>query len=140
MIAWTPLLKPHYIPLVAISCSPEQRLNREIYLHLLSDRIQGMIDKSPSPKDALNQFQETMFAEGLVRDVANCPLEDVGQNLVLSNSDVWDKLSNLGVFERLTKARLPLVANLMAHQALNSDQSDPMGRLLDWASRMGQVP
>jgi hypothetical protein len=140
MIAWTPLLKPQHIPLVAISCSPQQRLNREIYLHLLSDRIQGMVDKSPDPQAAVKQFQEALFAEGMVSDMATCPIEEVGQNLVLSNPDVWEKLSNLGVFQKLLTAKPPLVANLMAHQALTSDQDDPTGRLLAWASRMGQVP
>src|SRR5712692_836221 len=94
-VAWTPLLKPQLIPLLAIRCPPTQRLDRDIYLSYLSDRVQAMVDALPEEdqKDAVSQFQEEMFRTGLVREVGFCPADEVGVNLVMSNSEIWEKLS-----------------------------------------------
>lgn len=140
-IAWTPLLKPQLIPLLAIRCPPMQELDRDLYLSYLSDRIQAMVDALPEENrsDAVGQFQEEMFRTGLVKDVGHCPPDDAGVNLVMSNSEIWEKLSNLGVSQRLRKAKYPLIENLMAHQALMSDRENPVDNLTMWAWRMGQV-
>jgi hypothetical protein len=137
-IAWTPLLKPQLVPLVAIHAYPNQVLDRDIYLSQLSSRIQRMVNACPNPKTAVKEFLQTMFEEGLVKDIANCPPQEAGTNLIVSNSEVWDILSNLGVFQSLTKAKPPLVANLMAHQALSLDLNDPLGRLKTWATLMAR--
>ncbi len=141
LIAWTPLLKPELIPLLAIRCPPTQQLDRDIYLSYLSDRVQAMVDALPEEDqaDAVQQVQEVMFRTGLVREVGFCPADEVGVNLVMSNSEIWEKLSNLGVSQRLRKARYPLMENLMAHQALMSDRENPGDCLMKWASRMGAV-
>ena len=62
-----------------------------------------------------------------------------GNRLVESNSEVWEKLSSLGVFPKLTKAKLPLLPNLMAHQTLTADLQSPADGLMQWASQMGAV-
>ena len=139
-IAWTPLLKPKLVPLVAIRLHPSQQLTRLTYLHLLGERIQRMVDSSPDPKVAVKELVQAMFEEGLLSDTGNCPPSEAGNRLILSNSEVEEILTNLGVFRRLTKAKPPLVENLMAHQALMSDRDDPLGRLKTWASQMGQEP
>ena len=114
-------------------------MTRLTYLHLLAERIQRMVDNSLNPKVTAKELVQAMFEEGLLPDTGNCPPDDAGNRLVLSNSDVWEKLTSLGVFRKLPKAKPPLVANLMAHQALTSDLDDPNGRLKSWASGMGQV-
>jgi hypothetical protein len=141
LIAWTPLLKPQLIRLLAIRCPSTQQLDRDLYLSYLSDRVQAMVDALPEEDhvDAVRQFQEEMFSTGLVREVGFCPADEVGVTLVMSNSEIWEKLSNLGVSQRLRKARYPLIENLMAHQALMSDRENPVDNLTMWAWRMGQV-
>ena len=112
-------------------------IDRDIYLSNLSSRIQRMVNASPDPKAAVKEFQETLFQESLVSEVPYCPTEEAGTNLILSNSRVWDVLSNMGVFSKMP-VEPPLVTNLMAHQALMSDLDDPVGRLKSWASRMAR--
>lgn len=140
-IAWTPLHEPQVVRLLAIKCLPTQKLDSDLYLSFLADRVQAMVDLLPpeNRKEAVSMFQEEMFRTGLVSDVANCPPDEVGVNLVMSNSEIWEKLSNLGVSQRLRKARYPLIENLMAHQALMSDRENPIDNLTMWAWRMGQV-
>jgi hypothetical protein len=136
-IAWTPLLKPLLVPLVAIHAHGPLMIDRDIYLSNLSSRIQRMVNASPDPKAAVKEFQETLFQESLVSEVPYCPTEEAGTNLILSNSRVWDVLSNMGVFHKMP-AKPPLVTNLMAHQALMLDLDDPVGRLKSWAGRMAR--
>jgi hypothetical protein len=136
-VAWTPLLKPLLVPLVAIHAHSPLMIDRDIYLSNLSSRIQRMVNASPDPKAAVKEFQETLFQEGLLREVVNCPAEKAGTNLILSNPDIWEMLSNMGVFKKMP-ATPPLITNLMAHQALISDLDDPVGRLKSWAGRMAR--
>src|SRR5260370_3946000 len=136
-IAWTPLLNPDLVTLVAIHALSPLMIDRDIYLGNLSSRIQKMVNASPDPKAAVKEFQETLFQESLVSEVPYCPTEEAGTNLILSNSRVWDVLSNMGVFRKMP-VKPPLVTNLMAHQALMSDLDDPVGRLKSWAGGMAR--
>ena len=111
-------------------------IDRDIYLSNLSSRIQRMVNASPDPKAAVKEFQETLFQESLVSEVPYCPTEEAGTNLILSNSRVWDVLSNMGVFSKMP-VEPPLVTNLMAHQALMSDLDDPVGRLRNLTDQRG---
>jgi hypothetical protein len=112
-------------------------IDRDIYLSSLSSRVQRMVNASPDPRAAVKEFQETLFEESLVSEVPYCPTEEAGTNLILSNSRVWDVLSNMGVFRKMPAKALP-VTNLMAHEALMLDLDDPVGRLKSWAGRMAR--
>ena len=101
-------------------------IDRDSYLSNLSSRIQRMLNASPNPKAAVKEFQETLFQESLASEVPYCPTEEAGNNLIFSNSRVWDVLSNMGVFQKMP-AKPPLVTNLLAHQALMLDLDDPGG-------------
>ena len=136
-IAWTPLLSPDLVPLVAIHAYAHLVIDRDVYLANLSSRIQRMVNASPDPQVAVNEFVETLFQEGLVRDVGHCPVDEAGNNLIFSNPDIWEMLSNMGVFRNMT-ANPPLITNLMAHQALVLDLDDPVGRLKSWADGMAR--
>src|SRR5271156_2018862 len=139
LVAWSPLKDPRKAYLVAIRCHPNQELDRHIYMSLLGDRIQHMIDEAPDPDEAVSALQEEMFRTGLVIEVGHCPADEAGSRLVWSNSAIEEKLSNLGVFERLKKAKQPLIENLMAHQALVSDNENPVDNLTLWASQIAAV-
>jgi hypothetical protein len=136
-VAWTPLLKPDLVSLVAVHAHSPLMMDPDIYLSSLSTRIQRMVNASPDPKAAVREFQETLFQESMVSEVPYCPTEEAGNNLICSNSRVWDILSNMGVFQRMP-VNPPLITNLMAHQALSLDLDDPVGRLKSWASRMAR--
>ena len=140
LIAWSPLKEPGKAYLVAIRCHPNQQLDRDIYMSLLGDRIQHMVDQAPDPDEAVSALQEEMFSSGLLLDVGHCPANQAGNRLVWSNGAVEEKLSSLGVFQRLKKVKAPLVENLMAHQALMSEKDNPVDNLMLWASQIGAVP
>jgi len=59
--------------------------------------------------------------------------------MVVSNPDIWEMLSNMGVFNA-TPVKPPLITNLMAHHALKSDMEDngPVGRPKSCAGRIAQ--
>jgi hypothetical protein len=139
-IAWTPLKDPRKTRLVAIRCHPDQVLDRDIYLFLLSKRIQQMVDAAPDAAQAVSALQEEMFRTGVVLEVGHCPAAEAGNRLVWSNPAVAEKISCLRVFQKLRKVKLPLVENLMAHQALSSEMDDPEGGLTRWAWLIGEVP
>jgi hypothetical protein len=109
-------------------------------MSLLGDRIQRMVDEASDPSEAVRALQEEMFSSGLVLDVGHCPVDEAGNRLVWSNPAIEEKLSSLGVFQKLRKVRHPLVESLMAHQALMSDRENPGDNLTLWASQIGAVP
>src|ERR1700694_2489775 len=130
-IAWTPLHEPQLVRLLAIRCPPSQKLTDGLYLSYLGDRIQAMVDDLPEDlrEDAVRQFQEAMYCESLLGEILHCPPDEVGVNLVISNPQVWEGLSNLGIEQRLIDVKHPLIENLMAHEALMSDRENPIDNL-----------
>jgi len=140
LIAWSPLKDPRKAYLVAIRCHPNQKLDRHIYMSLLGDRIQRMVDEAPDSDEAVSALQEEMFTSSLVLDVGHCPASEAGNRLVWSNPAVEEKLSSLGVFQKLSKLKQPLVEDLMAHQALMSEKDNPVDNLTLWAAQIGAVP
>jgi len=72
-----------------------------------------------------------------VSEVRYCPTDEAGTNLILSNSRVWDVLSNMGGVPK-DASDTPASHELDAHQALMLDLDDPVGRLKSWAGRMAR--
>ncbi len=68
-VAWTPLLNPDLVPLVAIHAHSPLMMDRDVYLSCLSSRIQRMVNASPDPRVAVKEFVETLFQESLVSEV-----------------------------------------------------------------------
>jgi hypothetical protein len=130
-------MEPGEIYAVAIRCLPTQPLDRDLYLSLLGDRIQEMVDTAPDPEEAVSALQEAMFSSGLVGDVGHCPMDEAGNRLVWSNPAVEEQLSNLGVFQRLSDIELPLIENLLAYEVFMSQKENPVDNLTMWAWHIG---
>jgi hypothetical protein len=122
---------------VAIRCLPTQPLDRDIYMSLLGDRIQEMVDTAPDPEEAVSALQEAMFGSGLLGEVGNCPTDETGNRLVWGNPAVEEQLSNLGVFRKLSEVKYPLIENLLAHEAFGSQKENPVDNLTTWAWHIG---
>ena len=137
MIAWSPLSDPKEIYAVAIRCTPSQQFDRDLYMSLLGDRIQEMVDTAPNPEEAVSALQEAMFSEGLVLDVGHCPTSEAGNRLVWSNPAVEEQLSILGVFRSLGDVKHPLIENLLAHEVFMSQKENPVDNLTMWAWHIG---
>jgi hypothetical protein len=136
-IAWSPLNEPGEIYAVAIRCLPSQSLNRDIYMSLLGDRIQEMVDTAPDAEEAVSALQEEMFSSGLVSDVGYCPTDEAGNRLVCSNPAVEEQLSILGVFRGLGEVKHPLIENLLAYEVFVSQKENPVDNLTMWAWHIG---
>lgn len=119
--------------MVAIRCLPTQELDSYLYMSILSDRIQEMVDTAPDPEGAVSALQEEMYGSGLIMDVGHCPTSEAGIRLVSSNPAVEERLSILGVFEKLRHVVHPLIENLLAHEALKSQVDNPVDNLTLWA-------
>jgi hypothetical protein len=130
-------MEPEEIYAVAIRCLPTQSLDRNIYMSLLGDRIQEMVDTAPDPEEAVSALQEEMFSSGLVGDVGHCPTDEAGNRLVWSNPSVEERLSILGVFKSLSAVKHPLIENLLAHEVFRSQRENPVDNLTMWAWHIG---
>jgi hypothetical protein len=130
-------MEPGEIYAVAIRCLPMQLLDRDLYMSLLGDRIQEMVDTAPDPDEAVSALQEAMFGSGLVGDVGHCPTDEAGNRLVESNPAVEEQLSILGVFQSLSQVKHPLIENLLAHEVFVSQNENPVDNLTMWAWHVG---
>ena len=63
-VAWTPLLKPDLVPLVAIHAHSALTIDRDSYLSNLSSRIQRMVNASPDPKAAGARAKSLLIGTG----------------------------------------------------------------------------
>jgi hypothetical protein len=133
-------MEPGEIYAVAIRCLPTQPLDRDLYMSLLGDRIQEMVDTAPDPEEAVSALQEAMLSSGLVSEVRHCPTDEAGNRLVWSNPAVEEQLSNLGVFQSLREVRQPLIENLLAHEVFASQKENPVDNLTMWAWHIGGRP
>ena len=122
---------------MAIRCLATQRLDRDLYMSFLGDRIQEMVDTAPDPEEAVAALQEAMFCCGLVSDVGHCPTDEAGNRLVAGNPAVEEQLSILGVFQSLREVKHPLIENLLAHEVFSSQKENPVDNLTTWAWHIG---
>lgn len=132
MIAWAPTKKSRWIRLTAVLCAPEQVMDRDIYLLLLGERVQRMVDAAEDPDEARDQLHRHLFEYGLMPDLGHCPTEEAGNRLVWSNPAVGEKLGDLGVLRGLPQVKV--VEMTQAREVINQDLEEPMDQLAIWVS------
>ena len=132
MIAWAPTTKSRWIRLTAVLCAPEQVMDRDIYLLLLGERVQRMVDAAEDPDEARDQLHRHLFEYGLMPDLGHCPIEEAGNQLVWSNPAVGEKLGDLGVLRGLPQVKV--VEMTQAREVINQDLEEPMDQLAIWVS------
>src|SRR5262245_23128696 len=94
-VAWAPERNPKVGAVLAVR---GQELDTEIYLSLLADRLQKLINQEPDPQEAVNQAWEMLLGLDLVEGNPP-PVKKAGLALIQSGG-VEERLSNLGVFPR----------------------------------------
>jgi hypothetical protein len=132
-IAWSPSSNPRLNRVGAVLLSPKQPLDRQMYLSLLADRVQAMVDRSPDPKQAAAMLHQQMVDAGLAMSGSLTP-EQVGEKLVMSNPDLWERLDSLHLLEHLKTARP--IESPDARTELQLDLQTPLLRLQGWASAL----
>jgi len=74
-------------------------------LMYLADRVQALVEAEDDPESAAEGLWSNLKAHGLA--VGSLPkLENVGNDLIYSNPEVRERLSNMRVFENLPKGPL----------------------------------
>ena len=132
LVAWSPVKEGNGPLIFSVLVNDQQKLTDHIYLNLLGERIQRLIDRSPNPKAAGQRLQELLDQAGLINSPQTLYPGNQANQLVTSNPSVEARLDALDLPMDLTS--LTLVEMLSARKELQADKSDPLNRLDDWAS------
>jgi hypothetical protein len=66
LVAWSPVREGNGPLIFSVLVNEAQKLNDRIYLDLLGDQIQRLIDRSPNPKAMGQRLQELLDQAGLI--------------------------------------------------------------------------
>jgi hypothetical protein len=117
----------------AVLCHPEQSLDIELYVSLVGDRIQSLVDQCDDPADAARQFNRTLW-DACLWDGGYVPPHEVGNSLVWSNGGVREYLARAGLLQNLRDIAPFEMAPARAR--IEADRMDPFARLMNWASAL----
>lgn len=134
LIAWAPTSDPQLLQIGSVLVHPNQKLDRGLYLALLSSRVQRLVNNCQNKQEAVDALVEQMSDDSLLEDPGSVPWETAGDSLVLSNPPLEHQLRELGLLENLKAAQLQEMPE--ARQVLDEDRKNPASRLLDWASAL----
>lgn len=134
LIAWAPSSDPQKLQISAVWIHPQQKLDRGMYLAILSDRIQALVANCQDKQKAVNELTSQMYDDGLTEDEGNVPWQTAGESLVVNNPPLENALRSLGLLENLKEASLQEMPD--AREVLVEDRKSPASRLLDWASAL----
>lgn len=130
MVAWAPGTTRTQLLVGAIETSPKTSLDRDLYLHLLGERLRTIVLLSDNPKRAVTELEASLAAAGLWTPMVNVEPETVGSTLIESNPPLWDRLGQILPLAGM-KATAPV--NLpMARAQLLADRKNPDDRLQAW--------
>ncbi len=109
---------------------------RDIYNSFLGDRIQALINLSDDPEHSAWTLTEALHDAGMWSYASYGPMDEIGNNLVVSNPHVWEALTNLRVYDSVWPPRkIPFADSLIVRRELQGESSacdDPEGMLQMW--------
>lgn len=82
--AWMPGNALKMADALAVPVHPEDDLTSQTWLALLAMRVQALVDRTPDPQEATNEFQETLTKAGYFPD-SRVDAGVAGAALILSN-------------------------------------------------------
>ena len=74
---------------------PGTKLDRQMYLNLLGDRVRELVMADDDPQAAVARLVRALESAGLWSDQVNVTPETVGSVLVESNPQLWERLGIL---------------------------------------------
>ena len=145
LVAWHPPISEELEPgwrdtaitLSASLCSPGLILRRDLYLSLLGERIQGVVNACEDPQEITDAPVEDLFEAGLLPDVGHVAAKDAGAYLVSSNSGTRERLVSWGVLptpETGMTCEMPA-----AREALMGERYDPVDSLQCWVALLTRL-
>lgn len=136
-IAWAPTTTGNGPLLTAVKVAPSQQMDRDLFLNLLSHRIQAMLDATNDQALAVRELQEALHLAGLYPDLAAIPLEQAGNLLTWSNPAIEGRLVDLRV---LPPTFPPLAETAEARRVLRNEKQDPTSGLASWVAAVTRLP
>src|SRR6202158_46805 len=137
LIAWSPVSESNGPLIFSVQLHPQQKLDTLLYLGLLSDRVQGMLDRSQDQSEASNQLQDILESGGVWPGRMKLREGSEANDLVASNPSLLRRLRQLGLPQNLQDSNL--VEQLSAKQQILVDKAEPRSRLESWASAVSQM-
>ena len=132
LVAWTPVQSSNGPLLFSILVPQGQKLDLFIYLNLLADRLQSLIDHCPDPSESADYVNQLLDEAGLTPAPLSTEPSEAAQTLLISNPAVVSNLYQHGLPENLKE--LQPIETLAARQQIVADREDPPGRLESWVS------
>lgn len=123
--------------LSAILCHPQQVLELDLYLSLLGDRIQNMVDRSQDPQEAANDLLRDLWQADLYGEPGTIDPREAGNRLITSNPGVEYRLSQWHLLPN--PQDLPTELKV-AREQISADRYDPASRLRSWAAALSRLP
>jgi hypothetical protein len=131
----TPVTVSNGPEIFSVLVHEQQKLDPDLYLSLLSYRMQRMFDCVEDREAANAQFQRLLEEGGLLSGPITANPGEEARVLVYSNPSMLPRLWQLGLPEELRQ--LKPVETLSARQSIRADREDPEVRLMSWASAVG---
>jgi hypothetical protein len=135
LVAWTPVTESNGPEIFSVLVHERQKLDPDLYLGLLGERVQAMFDRADNPQGANEQFQRILEEGGLLSGPITAKRGEEGSVLIHGNPHVMSRLRQLGLPQNLRD--LKPVETLSARQSIRADRADPEVRLMSWASAVG---
>lgn len=124
--------------LSAVLVRPDLQLDRALYLSLLGQRIQCLVNACPDPQDTTDTLVEDLFDAGLYPDLGHVAAEDAGAYLVSSNPGTRERLDSWGVLP--TPQSGPTHEMPAAREVLMGERYDPEDHLRSWVGLLSRLP
>lgn len=137
-LAWAPGRNRTQIGVGAVLVPPGTKLDRQMYLNLLGDRVRELVMADDDPQAAVARLVRALESAGLWSDQVNVTPETVGSVLVESNPQLWERL---GILLEMDRLQNPQPAESPAARAqLEMDRQTPAERLESWVSAVSRLP
>ena len=136
-IAWAPTTTGDGLLLTAVMVASGQELDRDLYLSLLGERMQSLVNAAPDKPRAVADAQAALHEAGLFPDLGTIPVDEAGNRLVWSNPAIEERLVNLGV---LPPTLPPLKEVSAARTVLKTERNDPPSGLAAWVAAVTRLP
>ena len=138
VVAWAPTGDELAVRLSAVLVQPDLLLDRRLYLSLLGERVQCLVNACEDPQEATDTLVEDLWDAGLYPDVGHVPAAEAGAYLVSSNPGTRERLDSWGVLP--TWEAGPTHEMAAAREVLMGERCDPEDHLRSWAGLLSRLP
>lgn len=138
VVAWAPTTDELGVHLSAVLVQPDLRLNRDLYLSVLGERIQCLVNACPDPQEITDRMVEDLWDAGLYPDTGHVPAAEAGAYLVSTNPGTRQRLDSWGALPTLEAG--PTMEMPAAREVLMGERYDPEDAIRGWTGILSRLP